>query len=84
MTAMSAVLIFLFLYGVLGEPISKHTWDVLNTTVEGRLVKGIAFAKPCFDDVHSAECQIVQENYTNESRFWFFSAAAPNICLSSI
>ncbi|KAJ7587590.1 FAD-binding domain-containing protein [Mycena floridula] len=50
---------------------SAAQWRALNTTVQGRLINGVPFARPCFPKAASgvlgnfsaAQCASVQENY---------------------
>lgn len=52
---------------------SSAHWDELNATVQGRLVRGIPLARPCFKlangtggDFNADECSIVIQDYLNE------------------
>lgn len=52
---------------------SSAHWDELNATVQGRLVRGIPLARPCFKlangtggDFNADECSVVIQDYLNE------------------
>lgn len=49
--------------------VPKAEWDALNSTVGGRLARGVPFARACFDNVGvnvtsgGPDCASVQANY---------------------
>lgn len=68
------VLAFLFIYLVdFSVQQSSAHWDVLNATVQGRLVRGIPLARPCFKlangtggHYNADECSNIIHGYLNE------------------
>lgn len=54
-------------------------WDALNATVQGRLIRGVPFARPCFQltnqtggSFYGDECSIVIQDYLNECIVFLF------------
>lgn len=58
---------------------SSTQWDALNATVQGRLIRGIPFARPCFrlsnqisGSFDAGECSVVIQDYLNECIVFLF------------
>lgn len=47
---------------------SEATWESLNSTLNGALVRAFPVASPCHAPVNQDACDIAKENWTNE--FW--------------
>ncbi|EIM79523.1 FAD-binding domain-containing protein [Stereum hirsutum FP-91666 SS1] len=68
-------LTFLFIYLVdISVEQSSTQWNALNATVQGRLIRGVPFARPCFQLTNQTsgtfdadKCSIVIQDYLNES-----------------
>lgn len=62
--------------------VPKAEWDTLNSTVGGRLGRGVPFARACFKNVGAnvtsggADCASVQSNYgvAGKAHAFFFFA----------
>lgn len=67
-------LTFLFIYLVdISVEQSSTQWNALNATVQGRLIRGVPFARPCFQLTNQTsgtfdadKCSIVIQDYLNE------------------
>lgn len=88
MSPSTGQLAFLLIYLVdISIQQSSAQWDALNVTVQGRLVQGVPFARPCFQltngtggEFNSDECSVVIQDYLDEgiamSLFIFFCVVA--------
>jgi hypothetical protein len=65
--------------------IPKTEWDTLNSTVSGRLARGVPFSRPCFSNVGANvtgaqskdECAAIQGIYGSASKYQCFLGSAP-------
>lgn len=80
----------LYLADISLQQSSAH-WDELNATVQGRLVRGIPLARPCFKlangtggDFNPDECSIVIQDYLNEGALFIRSLDGEFVRLSYV